>query len=584
MKTHPYSTANRQPLPHSKPERGLSITAAAGLFILLTHCPARAQGFQWTQKYSGSWPIIAIASSTATPATVLAESQFNIYRSLNAGTAWTSVSPSASFPGSSFAFDPSNPGIVYSGRSHGIMKSSDGGANWFNLSDLNAGPGASAIVIDPLTTNIVYAGISAGWGIYKSSNSGITWSNPLSGRDVLALVINPVNTSILYAGTKTYSSQPGGVLKSTDGGLSWTMAWNNEQVNALALNPGNPAEIYAGTETAGVFKSVNGGQTWAQAGAALVNIPVTAMIVDPGNPSFLYVATRGAGVYQSSDAGASWSGMNTGLVDQNCLCLTLDAPSHALYVGTYSGRVYRGEPPPGPEIAVQQPVNTDIPDGGGRSMAAAPGEAASLTFTILNSGLGSLTGLTISLSGPDSASFSIPSTPSAPVSGPTGSTSFTVRFSPAGVGMRTATLHIASNDADENPFDVALTGRGLSPVEDTDGDGLNDAAEYRWASLGFDWQVNQAGLVNTLFMHSNTAGLFTTSQIGALRPEATLLTADPLSGLFKLTIGVEQSTDLTRFTPFPMSQPQTTLNAQGKLEFQFSAPDSTRAFFRLVSP
>jgi hypothetical protein len=238
---------------------------------------------------------------------------------------------------------------------------------------------------------------------------------------------------------------------------------------------------------------------------------------------------------------------------------------------------------PGPEIIVQQPLNTDIPNGGGRSVAAAAGTEANLTFIIKNTGLGNLTGLEITLA-QDAALFAITASPSAPVSGPTGSTSFTVRFSPDGVGMRTATLHIASNDVDENPFDIALTGRGLSPLEDTDGDGLNDAAEYRWASLGFDWQVNQAVLVNTLFMHSNTAGLFTTAQIGALRPEATLLTEDPLSGLFKLTIGVEQSADLTRFTPFPLSQVETTLNAQGKLEFKFSAPDSTRAFFRLVSP
>jgi hypothetical protein len=64
-----------------------------------------------------------------------------------------------------------------------------------------------------------------------------------------------------------------------------------------------------------------------------------------------------------------------------------------------------------------------------------------------------------------------------------------------------------------------------------------------------------------------------------LRP---LLAKDPLTGLFTLTIGVEKATELTNFLPFPMTAPQTLINADGKLEFQFAAPDGT-GFFRLES-
>jgi len=45
-----------------------------------------------------------------------------------------------------------------------------------------------------------------------------------------------------------------------------------------------------------------------------------------------------------------------------------------------------------------------------------------------------------------------------------------------------------------------------------------------------------------------------------------LLAKDPNTGLFKLTIGVEKTTQLTNFFPFPMTAPQTTINAEGKLE------------------
>jgi len=67
---------------------------------------------------------------------------------------------------------------------------------------------------------------------------------------------------------------------------------------------------------------------------------------------------------------------------------------------------------------------------------------------------------------------------------PGGSTTFSVTFTPATGGARPAALHIASNSADESPFDIALAGTGLVSTQDTDGDGMNDAAEFRLAALG----------------------------------------------------------------------------------------------------
>ena len=100
------------------------------------------------------------------------------------------------------------------------------------------------------------------------------------------------------------------------------------------------------------------------------------------------------------------------------------------------------------------------------------------------------------------------------------------------------------------------------------------------SSLGFNFQANQTGLVHTLFNNANGAGLFTLPQVQALNVDTPLLTKDPLTGLFKLTIGVEKAPQLTNFFPFPMTAPQTMINGQGKLEFQFSSPDNA-AFFRL---
>ncbi|MEQ1933120.1 MAG: choice-of-anchor D domain-containing protein, partial [Fimbriimonadaceae bacterium] len=112
-----------------------------------------------------------------------------------------------------------------------------------------------------------------------------------------------------------------------------------------------------------------------------------------------------------------------------------------------------------PAIVVEQPVGTTLNDGL-RTISfgsVLSGSFNSLTFTIRNVGAGDLTGLGISFDGVNPADFTVTASPVPPlVAG--NSTSFTVRFSPTSVGVKTATLHIASNDAGAHPFDVNMTG------------------------------------------------------------------------------------------------------------------------------
>jgi hypothetical protein len=144
----------------------------------------------------------------------------------------------------------------------------------------------------------------------------------------------------------------------------------------------------------------------------------------------------------------------------------------------------------GPEIAVEQPAGVDLADGGSKAFGSvAPGSNSNLTFTIRNTGGADLTGLAITIDGADSALFTVTANPTAPiVSG--GNTTFTVRFSPTAVGARTAALHIANNDADENPFDITITGSGAPAgagpeiaVEQPAGVDLADGASKAFGSV-----------------------------------------------------------------------------------------------------
>lgn len=117
---------------------------------------------------------------------------------------------------------------------------------------------------------------------------------------------------------------------------------------------------------------------------------------------------------------------------------------------------------PAPEIAVEQPAGTDIADGGSKDFGSSTvGVPVTLTFTVRNTGNADLTGLAITIDGANASDFTVVASPASSIN-PSGTTTFGIRFSPAGSGARTAALHLANNDANENPFDITLTGSGVA--------------------------------------------------------------------------------------------------------------------------
>jgi hypothetical protein len=235
-----------------------------------------------------------------------------------------------------------------------------------------------------------------------------------------------------------------------------------------------------------------------------------------------------------------------------------------------------------PEIAVEQPLLNDIPNHGMLSFGTMVlGSPVSLVFTIKNTGPGILNGLAITKLGTDQTAFNVTASPSAPVAGPAGTATFTVQFNPTTSGAKTVAIHIASDDADENPFVIELTGTALSFSADSDNDGLSDASEFNMAALGFDWQVNQSALVSTFFDNAAGAGLFTASQVQAMNPGTPLIARDPATGQFKLTLDWKKSTNLTDFADFPAPPGSAvSINPQGDIEFEFPSSDDA-AFFRI---
>ncbi|MES2597006.1 MAG: choice-of-anchor D domain-containing protein [Verrucomicrobiota bacterium] len=121
-------------------------------------------------------------------------------------------------------------------------------------------------------------------------------------------------------------------------------------------------------------------------------------------------------------------------------------------------------PPAVGEVYVEQAANTPLTDGA--SVIAFGTKTLNddevRTFTIRNDGTAALTGLALSVAGAHPGDF-VTGNLGATTLAPGANTTFTVTFTAANGGGRTATLRIASNDADENPFDVPLAGTVIAP-------------------------------------------------------------------------------------------------------------------------
>lgn len=245
-----------------------------------------------------------------------------------------------------------------------------------------------------------------------------------------------------------------------------------------------------------------------------VPVQVLAVNIEPANPALTdaFVANAGlelVGNDPNTTAGA-WSQFNETdyiplFVILNCVA---GSPSHAQWKVLYKKVGYDGAVTlrgyidavqasvTDPEIAVEQPVGTNLSDGSASISfgSVGVGSASSVfTFKIKNTNSGNLTGLAITKDGANPADFAVLTNPVAPVSGPNGSTTFTVKFTPGATGTRTAAIHIASNDVNENPFDITLTGAGFSAgtsqeivVEQPAGTNISDGGskDFGVVSLG----------------------------------------------------------------------------------------------------
>lgn len=298
-----------------------------------------------------------------------------IYKSTNSGGIWSAVNTSLSLGVSiySLAIDSVNPQTIYAGSSAGsVFKTSDGGLTWTDIYSDQLGGSVNVLTIDPANNQVIYAGTGSG-SIFKSSNGGSGWmlfSSGLSGGTVSAIAIDPIDTDVIYAGELSASLfqlgafvgvGDGGVFKSSDGGGSWALAVNgitNCYIQALAINPTNSQVIYAGGNNS-IYRSTNGGVSWIAINSGMTSNFVNALAIDQNNTQVIYagtgfdsgsfqglltsvVSSTSDGVYKTTDGGNTWAQCNTGLPQYTTInSLAIDPRNSQIIIAGGSGGIYK---------------------------------------------------------------------------------------------------------------------------------------------------------------------------------------------------------------------------------------------------
>ena len=181
---------------------------------------------------------------------------------------------------------------------------------------------------------------SAGGGVWKTVNEGVTWQSVSSGlgsETVGDLAVAPSDSNIVWVGTGEKNSLRSqywgdGVYKSTDGGRNWTKVGlaDSRAIGRIVIHPTGPDTVYVAalghlwgaSNERGVYKTSDGGKTWTRILFVNDTTGFVDLEMDPRDPNTLYAAAwhrlrwggshmegvgAGSGLYKTTDGGRTWT-------------------------------------------------------------------------------------------------------------------------------------------------------------------------------------------------------------------------------------------------------------------------------------
>ncbi len=199
----------------------------------------------------------------------------------------------------------------------GLYRTLDGGKRWEPANVGWNARGANTFAIDPKNPNRVLgvAGNSMDWsvngvgvhGVYLSTNKAGSWRQVLPMNDGFdgSLAIDPASFDAErgFCPTVYFASRSQGVWKSLNGGETWKQVYANLNAVRLKMHPNGKTLFAYGVspEGKGVYKSENGGKTFEK----LTDRAAFGFDVCPKEPNSVWMSGEG-GVYKSTDLGKTF--------------------------------------------------------------------------------------------------------------------------------------------------------------------------------------------------------------------------------------------------------------------------------------
>jgi photosystem II stability/assembly factor-like uncharacterized protein len=345
-----------------------------------TPAVSRAEG-GWATGWPGGQPsngITALVAHPTDPSMAFAGTSAGLYRTGNAGANWSRIGSLTNVV--ALAIAPAGPNTLYAFASAAasstlrLWRSDDGGQSW-NIpaptADM-AEAGASVLLVDRTSTTTLLSGTGASGArsgqILRSTDGGTSWhqvyavSSLHTTGGITALVQAPSDGHVFYAGHDVYHG--GVLLRSEDGGETWrALPMPDEPLFfpvALAAAPDDTRVVSVALQAptgAGVrlYRSGDGGQTWAKVGTGLPDgaASASALAIDPSDRHRLFLAIQGpsAGVYASGDDGSSWARLGGSAPPPTAVGkLAIAASGQPLYAGSGNGVWQYAAPAPSPGI------------------------------------------------------------------------------------------------------------------------------------------------------------------------------------------------------------------------------------------
>ena len=261
------------------------------------------------------------------------------------GLRWRSIGPAmTSGRIADIAVDPTNHKRYFLAvASGGVWRTTNAGNTFEPVFDNEGSYSIGTIVIDPSNPNVIWVGsgennnqrsVAYGDGVYKSVDGGSSWKNMglKNSEHIGKIIVHPKNADIVFVaamGPLWNAGGDRGVYRTMDGGNTWEQVLKideNTGVADLIMDPRNPDVLYAsayqrrrhvftylgGGPQSAIYKSTDGGKTWNKSTSGLPGGDVgrIGLAISPVDPEYIYAIVEApgdkGGIFRTTNRGASW--------------------------------------------------------------------------------------------------------------------------------------------------------------------------------------------------------------------------------------------------------------------------------------